>query len=126
MYSTIYTHRIQDFLNKRLRRHLCWELMLFTTETEPPFEVTGAACFRNQAQFSPMEFVKYIALKLEISGAYEGNSYQRQSVNNRKRRVFGRKDYNGYSLPDSNVPGFILCVSTGKKLFWNLQVMIKQ
>ena len=37
-----------------------------TRETELPFSVKGAVCFRNQAQFSPLEFVKRIAQDLEI------------------------------------------------------------
>ncbi len=38
----------------------------FTKETELPFPVEGAVCFRNQAQFSPLKFVKHIAAELEI------------------------------------------------------------
>ena len=38
----------------------------FTKETELPFEVMGAVCFRNQAQFSPLEFLKHISQELEI------------------------------------------------------------
>ncbi len=38
----------------------------FTKETELPFRVEGAVCFRNQAQFSPLEFVEYISSELEI------------------------------------------------------------
>ncbi len=38
----------------------------FTKETELPFSVAGAVGFRNQAQFSPLEFVRYIAADLEI------------------------------------------------------------
>ncbi|MBQ7841134.1 MAG: FAD-dependent oxidoreductase [Lachnospiraceae bacterium] len=38
----------------------------FTKETELPFEITGAVGFRNQAQFSPLEFVRQISEKLEV------------------------------------------------------------
>lgn len=38
----------------------------FTRETELPFSVKGAVCFQNQAQFSPLEFVRCIASELEI------------------------------------------------------------
>ena len=38
----------------------------FTRETELPFPVLGAVAFVNQAQFSPMGFVEYIAAQLEI------------------------------------------------------------
>lgn len=38
----------------------------FTQETELPFIVAGAVCFRNQAQFSPLEFIRHISAELEI------------------------------------------------------------
>ena len=38
----------------------------FTTETELPFEVKGAVRFENQAQFSPLEFLKAICPELNI------------------------------------------------------------
>jgi glycine/D-amino acid oxidase-like deaminating enzyme len=38
----------------------------FTDKTELPFKIEGAACFRNQAMFSPLKFVNYIASELEI------------------------------------------------------------
>ena len=38
----------------------------FTKDTELPFPVAGAVCFRNQAQFSPLKFVEHISRELEI------------------------------------------------------------
>lgn len=38
----------------------------FTRETELPFPVAGAVCFRNQAQFNPHKFVQWLASELEI------------------------------------------------------------
>lgn len=38
----------------------------FTTETELPFSVKGAVCFLEQAQFSPLEFIRHISGELEI------------------------------------------------------------
>ena len=38
----------------------------FTCETELLFPVEGAVCFRNQAQFSPLDFLKEISAELEI------------------------------------------------------------
>lgn len=38
----------------------------FTTETELPFEVKGAVRFENQAQFSPLEFVKRISAEVNV------------------------------------------------------------
>ena len=37
-----------------------------TSETELPFPVKKAVCFHNQAQFSPLEFVRFLAAELEI------------------------------------------------------------
>jgi glycine/D-amino acid oxidase-like deaminating enzyme/nitrite reductase/ring-hydroxylating ferredoxin subunit len=38
----------------------------YTTATELPFEIKGAVGFKNQAQFQPLEFIKYLAGKLLI------------------------------------------------------------
>ena len=38
----------------------------FTKETELPFEVAGAVCFENQAQFDADSFVEELAFKLKI------------------------------------------------------------
>lgn len=38
----------------------------FTTETELPFSVSGAVGFRNQARFSPLEFIKVLTRELDI------------------------------------------------------------
>ena len=37
-----------------------------TDQTELPFPVKAALCFRNQAQFSPLQFINYLAAVLEI------------------------------------------------------------
>ncbi|MBO5278656.1 MAG: FAD-binding oxidoreductase [Lachnospiraceae bacterium] len=38
----------------------------FTGETELSFPVEGAVCFPNQAQFSPLAFIRHICQKLDI------------------------------------------------------------
>ena len=38
----------------------------YTKETELPFAVKGAVCFRNQAQFSPLKFVKSLTKEVEV------------------------------------------------------------
>ena len=38
----------------------------YTKETELPFDVKGTVCFRNQAQFSPLKFVKSLTKDIEI------------------------------------------------------------
>ena len=45
--------------------------------TELPFEVSGAVCFENQAQFHPLEFIKHLAKELctGTKGAAEAFRY---------------------------------------------------
>lgn len=38
----------------------------FTKETELPFPITGAVCFKKQARFSPLKFIKEIAKEIEV------------------------------------------------------------
>lgn len=38
----------------------------YTIETELPFQVTGAVCFRNQARFSPLQFIQHLIRQLDI------------------------------------------------------------
>ena len=38
----------------------------FVTETELPFDVKGAVCFQNQAQFHPLAFIRGIAFELDV------------------------------------------------------------
>lgn len=38
----------------------------FTKDTELPFDVKGAVCFKNQAQFSPLKFVKHLTKEIEV------------------------------------------------------------
>lgn len=78
----------------------------FTTETELPFQVAGAVCFRQQAQFQPLEFVKAIASQLVIR------------EHTRVLKVRGRKVITEHSVltadkiviathyPLRNIPGF--------------------
>ena len=37
-----------------------------TDQTELPFPVKAALCFRNQAQFSPLQFIRHLAAELEV------------------------------------------------------------
>lgn len=38
----------------------------YTNHTDLPFEIKGAVCFENQAQFHPLEFLKHLSEKLTI------------------------------------------------------------
>lgn len=98
----------------------------FTTETELPFAVTGAVCFRNQAQFSPLEFIQYIASELNIleytkviaiegnkviaeskchqENVEEGDAYENQIW---EKRIFtAEKIVIATHYPTFNYPGF--------------------
>ncbi|MBO5209351.1 MAG: FAD-dependent oxidoreductase [Lachnospiraceae bacterium] len=78
----------------------------FTTETELPFEVTGAVCFRNQAQFSPMEFVKYIAAKLEIMEHTKVIRIRGNRLITESGEFLAEKIIMATHYPIRNVPGF--------------------
>lgn len=67
----------------------------FTKETELPFSVTGAVEFRHQAQFSPLEFIKFIAGELEIRE-------HTRVVAVKGRRVIARREMGIMQPPESN------------------------
>ncbi len=78
----------------------------FVSQTKLPFQVKGAVGFRRQAQFSPLEFIKHIAGKLQIL------------EHMRVLAVRGKRVYTEYHIfnadkivvathyPIRNVPGF--------------------
>lgn len=78
----------------------------FTTETELPFDVTGAVCFRNQAQFSPMDFVKFIASKLEIMEHTKVIRIRGKRLITESGDYFAEKIIIATHYPIRNVPGF--------------------
>lgn len=78
----------------------------FTTETELPFEVTGAVCFQNQAQFSPMDFVRHISSELEIMEHTKVIRIRGNRVITEKGDFFAEKIVLATHYPIRNVPGF--------------------
>ncbi|MBQ6806838.1 MAG: FAD-dependent oxidoreductase [Lachnospiraceae bacterium] len=78
----------------------------FTTETELPFDVAGAVCFRNQAQFSPMDFVRHIASKLEIREHTKVIRIRGNRVITKGEELFAEKIILATHYPIRNVPGF--------------------
>lgn len=58
--------KVQELENEVQAARLCGIPAEFTQDTELPFPVAGAARFREQAQFHPLEFVKKISEKLTI------------------------------------------------------------
>lgn len=78
----------------------------FTTETELPFPVEGAVCFRNQAQFFPMEFIRHISAKLDIREYTPVNAIRGNKVITEHKTLTADKIVVATHYPMKNVPGF--------------------
>lgn len=78
----------------------------FTRETELPFVVTGAVCFRNQAQFSALDFVEYIAAELEILTHTPVSRVQGNKVIAKGMEFYADKIVVATHYPFKNIPGF--------------------
>lgn len=79
---------------------------VFVKETELPFPVAGAVCFRNQAQFSPLEFVKGIAAGLEIRERTKVRKVRGHQVVAEDAVYTAEKIVVATHYPICNVPGF--------------------
>ena len=77
-----------------------------TEETELPFPVIGALCFRNQAQFSAVEFVQQIASKLEILEHTKVVAVKRNQVFTENEMMTADRIVMAAHYPFKNVPGF--------------------
>ena len=77
-----------------------------TRETELPFPVKGAVCFRNQAQFSPLEFVKSLARELEIWEYTQVLRVKGNQVITKDKTLTADKIVMATHYPVKNVPGF--------------------
>lgn len=78
----------------------------FTQETELPFEVAGAVCFRNQAQFSPLEFIRHISAELEIWEYIKVIAIKGHQVVTENAVLTADKIVVATHYPIRNVPGF--------------------
>lgn len=78
----------------------------FTQEVELPFPVAGAVCFRNQAQFFPLEFVKHIATELEIREHTKVIAIKGNKVITETSEMTAEKIVIATHYPIRNVPGF--------------------
>ncbi len=78
----------------------------FTKETELPFPVAGGVCFEDQAQFSPLEFIRQIAAELEILENTKVIRVKGHQVITRDRVFTGEKIVAATHYPLLNVPGF--------------------
>lgn len=78
----------------------------FSREAELPFPVTGVVCFRNQAQFSPLEFIKHIAVELEIWEHTKVMKIRGNQVITNDKVLSTDKIVVATHYPIRNVPGF--------------------
>ena len=77
----------------------------FVTETELPFQVKGAVCFKNQAQFQPLEFIKEIAKDIKIYEHTKVRSVGKNIVYTNKGNVRAEHIIFATHYPIMNVPG---------------------
>lgn len=77
-----------------------------TRDTKLPFPVKNAVCFRNQAQFSPLKFVKQIALELEILEHTKVIDIKGHRVITEKEVFTADKIVMATHYPIINAPGF--------------------
>lgn len=78
----------------------------FTQETELPFPVTGAVCFRNQAQFFPLKFMQHISAKLQILEHTKVIKIKGNRVITEDRAFGADKIVVATHYPLLNLPGF--------------------
>ena len=78
----------------------------FTRETELPFPIKGALCFNNQAQFSPLEFVKYLSSQLEILEHTKVTQIRGHQVFTENNTFTAEKIIVATHYPLKNLPGF--------------------
>ncbi len=89
----------------------------FTTDTELPFPVTGAVCFRGQAQFDAQRFIRQLASQLELREytkvvKIRGERVYAECMSQDGKKVEKRRVYCAEHVivathyPVFNVPGF--------------------
>lgn len=79
---------------------------VFTKEADLPFAVTGMVEFRNQAQFSPLKFIKQIAAELEIWEHTKVMKIAGNRVITQDKVLSADKIVVATHYPIRNVPGF--------------------
>lgn len=78
----------------------------FSTDTELPFAVEGAVCFRGQAQFQPQEFVRFLASELEILEHMKVTKMRGTQIMAEQAVFVADKIVIATHYPMKNVPGF--------------------
>lgn len=103
----LYTLQNKEALVEELKAALTLGIdAFFTTETELPFIVKGAVCFRNQAQFSPLKFVQYLASELTILEHTKAIKVKEHQVMTEHKTFEADKIIVATHYPVFNLPGF--------------------
>lgn len=74
--------------------------------TDLPFEVCGAVCFENQAQFQPLEFISHLAKELEIYEHTKVVAVKKHMVYTNKAKITAEHIVFATHYPITNIPGF--------------------
>ena len=103
----LYTTENEELLQKEAKaaEHLGIDAF-FTKETELPFPVKGAVCFRNQAMFSPLAFIRHISAELNIMEHTKVIAVKGNRVITEKTEMTADKIVVATHYPLRNVPGF--------------------
>lgn len=103
----VFFMRETELLKEELKAALSLGIdAFFTQETELPFEVADAVCFRNQAQFSPLEFIRHISAELEIWEYIKVIAIKGHQVVTENAVLTADKIVVATHYPIRNVPGF--------------------
>ena len=78
----------------------------FIGDVDLPFPVEGAVCFRNQAQFSPLAFLRHICAALEVWEHTKVIAVKGNKVITQDRVLTADKIVVATHYPLRNVPGF--------------------
>lgn len=103
----LYTQRNQDLLEEEANAAISLGIDAFLTkETELPFSVAEAVCFPNQAQFSPLEFVRCLSSQLEIREHTKVLQIKGRKVITETSVLTADNIVSATHYPIRNVPGF--------------------
>ena len=104
-----YLYSVKD--DKKLRReaiaaHYLGIPAFFTKETDLPFDLKGAVCFENQAQFHPLLFIKEISKELKIYEKTKALSVKGHEIKTEGGTVRAEHIIFATHYPITNIPGF--------------------
>lgn len=103
----LYTMQNETLLSEEAEAAVCLGInAIYTRQTELPFSVAGAVCFKDQAQFTPLEFVRHISAELEILEHTQVISVHGNRVITQDTVYTADKIVVATHYPLLNVPGF--------------------